>query len=244
MTEKKERLEEEFEVAGEDEAFDDYAYITAVIAINYSLITDELSKLGDFQKGLAVDIGSGLGDLAIAVGKRYPALHITGIDIAQKAITEATKRAKAENLENLEFKIADIHRFSFADDSVDLVVSHGVLHHLKDISQALAEVYRILKPGGIAYLTDLRRDAPQEIIDEIEKSLPASQAKGFINSIRASYVPEELKEILTKMGIKNFEVSGQKFSRDTIFKNIDKLRKNTMRSADYTKLSQTVTIRK
>lgn len=55
---------------------------------------------------------------------------------------------------------------------------------------------------------------------------------------------EELKEILHNLGIKNFDVSAQRFSRDTILKNKDKLRQSSMRSLDYTKLSQTIIIRK
>lgn len=242
--EKRERLEEEFELADEDEALEDYAYVTAVIAINYSLIADELSKLGDFQQGQAIDVGTGLGDLAIEVAKRYPGLKTSGIDISQKGIEQAAIKAKRENLHNLIFRLANAHNLPFADASVDLVVSHGALHHLKDITKVFSEIYRVLKPNAIAYLTDLRRDAPEELIKEIETRLPPSQAKAFINSVNAAYVPEELQKILTELGIKNFAVAGQKFSRETIFKNMEKLRKVPMRSADYPKLSQAVLIRK
>lgn len=242
--ERRERLEEEFELEDEEQAFKDYAYIAFILSVNYSLIADELSKLGNFQKGLGIDIGTGLGDLAIEVARRYPALKVTGIDISQKAIETATNRAKQENINNVNFQLADVHNLPFEDNSVDLVLSHGTIHHLKDPSKAFQEIYRILKSNGIAYLTDLRRDAPRDIVKEVEKNLPLSQAKGFINSIHASYIPQELKDILIKLGIKNFDVSEQKFSRDTIFKNIDKLRKTPMRNVNYTKLSQIAIIKK
>ena len=238
------RMDEEFELEDEGQAFKEYTYITSVIAVNYSLIADELSNFGDFSAGLAIDLGTGLGDLAIEVGKRYPKLQVAGIDISEKAIEEANKKAKAENLGNINFRLADVHNLPFENNSVDLVVSHGAIHHLKDVSQAFLEIYRVLKPNAVAYITDLRRDAPQEVVKQVENNLPTSQAKGFINSIRASYIPEEFKKILTDLGINQFEVSGQRFSRNTIFKNKDKLRSVTTRSADYTKLSQTILIRK
>jgi len=244
MMGRKERLEEEFELEDEGQAFKEYSYITAVISVNYSLIADELSKLGDFQEGLAIDIGTGLGDLAIEVGRRYPKLKVVGIDISPKAIEEAANRGKAENLNNVNFQLQDVHSLPFKDMSVDLVVSHGLIHHLKNPSTVFSEIYRILKPGALAYLTDLRRDAPEEIIREIETSLPLAQAMGFINSIYAAYIPEELKEMLNNLGIKNFAILDQRFSRETILKNKDLLRRAPKRSADYTKLSQAITIKK
>ena len=87
---KRERLEEEFELGDEAEAIEEYSYITSVIAVNYSLMADELSKLLSSQEGLGLDLGCGLGDLAIEVGRRYSRMDITGIDISPEALARAT----------------------------------------------------------------------------------------------------------------------------------------------------------
>jgi ubiquinone/menaquinone biosynthesis C-methylase UbiE len=242
--ERKVRLEEEFELASEEQAFKDYSYVTSMISINYNLIADELFNLGNFKKGLAIDIGTGLGDLAIAIGRRYPDLEIIGIDISQEAIKEAIKKLKSEKLNNVSFQLGDVHNFSFGDMTVDLAVSHGAIHHLKNLPRVFLEIYRILKPDALAYLTDLRRDAPDELVKEIAMSLPPSQAKAFVNSINASYTPEELRQVIAGLGIRNFDVSGQRFSRDTIIKNMAELRSISLRKVDYNKLSQTIIIRK
>lgn len=242
--EKRERLEEEFELEDESQAFAEYDYITSFIAVNYSLMADELSKLGNFQEGVAVDLASGLGDLAIEVAKRYPKLKITGIDISEKAVEKARERAKKAKLDNLDFTIGDVHKLAQKDNSVDLVVSHGGIHHWKDVSAAFSEIYRIMKPGALAYISDLRRDAPDEIIKQIEQNLPLAQAKGFINSIRAAYMPEELKKILENAGINNPSITDQIFSRETIMKNKELLRKSKMMSANFSKLSQIIIFRK
>src|SRR4030042_1902559 len=164
------RLREEFELAGEEEAFQDYAYVTEVIAINYRLMADELPGLGNFQKGLALDLGTGLGNLAVEAGKRYPQLQVIGIDISEQAVKEAGKKAASAQLINVAFQLGDVHKLAFADASVDLVISHGVIHHLRDISAFFLQIYRILKPGALAYLVDLRRDAPDELVKEIAAS--------------------------------------------------------------------------
>ncbi len=241
---KRERLEEEFELEDEQQTIEEYSNIASVISVNYSLMAGELSNAGDFSKGMAVDLGTGLGDLAIEVASRHPQLQVMGLDISEKAVEEANNKAKQRNLGNVSFRTADVHSLPFEDGSVDLVVSHGVLHHLKDISKVFIEIYRILKPNGLAYIVDLRRDAPEEVVKEVAAHLPPNQAKAFMHSVEGSYLIDELKEILTKAGIRNFEVQGLKFSRVTILKNMSKLRSSSMRKADYTKLSLTIIIRK
>ena len=242
--ERKERLEEEFDSADQGQALTDYAYVTEAIAVNYSLMADELALLGDFSKGRGLDIGSGLGDLAIEVAQRYPGLALTGIDISAQAAVIAREKAKNKNLKIIDFRLADVHELPFISASMDLVVSHGAIHHLRDLRQALAEIYRVLKPKGLAYLSDLRRDAPEEIVNEIAQNLPKSPAGAFIHSVNAAYTPLELEGILAGLKLTDFSVSPQKFSRATIFKNKDKLRSLSMRKADYTRISQTVLIRK
>ena len=144
------------------------------IAVNYSLMADELALLGDFSKGRGLDIGSGLGDLAIEVAQRYPGLALTGIDISAQAAVIAREKAKNKNLKNIDtsaankprhswrgriwpleysalgtpgfspgglhFCLADVHELPFISASMDLVVSHGAIHHLRDLRQALAEI--------------------------------------------------------------------------------------------------------
>jgi len=240
----RERLQEEFEIEDEDQALQDYRHITSLLSVNYSLMADELGSLTCCREGLVVDLGCGLGDLGLEIAKRYPKLSVAGVDISQKAIDEAARRAKAEGIDNVSFELQDVHSLSFADRGIDIVVSHGSIHHWRDVSTVFSQIYRVLKPAGLAYLTDLNREAPEDIVEEVKSGLPESQAKGFINSVHAAYTCQELKEILNKLNIDNCDVSQQHFSRATIFKNRQLLRAASSRKADFNKLSHTVIIRK
>lgn len=241
MTDRKERLEEEFELESESEAFSDYEHIAGVLSANYSLIADEVLSLVGSKQGIAIDIGCGLGDLTIEIASRFPDMQVIGVDISKTAIDAAAKKAKSRNVN---FQAHDVHTLPFEDNSIDLIVSHGTLHHFKDISKIFTELYRVLKPNSLAYLVDLRRDAPTDIVKEIADNLPAAQSKGFINSILASYVPDELRNILKGLTIGDFEVLEQKFSREAVIKNKEKLRLSPMRNVSYNKLSQSVIIKK
>lgn len=100
------------------------------------------------ERGLRVlEIGCGLGtdgaQFALA-GANY-----TGVDLTEASIELARKKFELSGLRG-EFRVADAEKLDFADDSFDLVYSHGVLHHTPDTASAVREIYRVLKPGGRA----------------------------------------------------------------------------------------------
>jgi SAM-dependent methyltransferase len=99
-------------------------------------------------RGLRVlEIGCGLGtdgaQFALA-GANY-----TGVDLTEASIELARRKFELSGLRG-EFRVADAEKLDFADDSFDLVYSHGVLHHTPDTARAVREIYRVLKPGGRA----------------------------------------------------------------------------------------------
>src|SRR5207253_10292090 len=75
----------------------------------------------------------------------------TGVDLTDAAVDLARKRFELFGLPG-EFRAADAESLDFADESFDLVYSHGVLHHTPDIAAAVSEIHRVLKPRGQAII--------------------------------------------------------------------------------------------
>ena len=102
----------------------------------------------DSTRGLKVlEIGCGLGTDGAQFAKA--GADYTGIDLTEASIELARKRFELAGLKG-EFRVADAEQLDFADETFDLVYSHGVLHHTPDIEAAVREIYRVLKPGGRA----------------------------------------------------------------------------------------------
>ena len=97
--------------------------------------------------GVVLDYGCALGDWAIKVAPVAKAVH--GIDISDVAIGVARSTAAERGIDNAHFYAGDAHATGFSDNQFDLVFGIGIIHHL-DTRRALAEVSRILKPGGVA----------------------------------------------------------------------------------------------
>lgn len=101
-----------------------------------------------------LDLGCGNGRHAIYFARQ--GVKAAGIDVSQQAIHWAKDWAHREGL-NIDFRVGNIERLPYEDNSFDAVVSHGVLDHVRmeTARQAAKEVRRILKPSGLFYC-DLR----------------------------------------------------------------------------------------
>ncbi len=94
-----------------------------------------------------LEVGCGLGTDAVNFA-RAGAIY-TGVDLTEGSIALVRKRFEMEGLA-AELRVADAEALPFADESFDMVYSHGVLHHTPDTRRAIDEVHRVLKPGGTA----------------------------------------------------------------------------------------------
>ena len=108
-------------------------------------------------RGLRVlEIGCGLG----TDGARFAraGAFYTGVDLTDAAVSLARRNFELQGLTG-EFRTADAENLDFADDTFDVVYSHGVLHHTPDTARAVREVHRVLRPGGRAVVMLYHRDS-------------------------------------------------------------------------------------
>jgi SAM-dependent methyltransferase len=227
MVERKERLEEEFELSAEDEAIHEYAALTdGYLHVTASLIADEVANLAKAGTGVAVDLGSGPGSLVRELALRFPQVLVIGLDISLPMTKLAQQRTASENAV---FVVADVHHLPFRTQSIQMIISHGAMHHWRELERALREVKEVLADKGFVYLSDLKRDAPDELVAEIAALLNENQAKAFVNSIKAAYTVAELSALAAAAGLDNLHVEPEAFSRRTIARSIEKLRESPVR---------------
>jgi SAM-dependent methyltransferase len=99
-------------------------------------------------RGLEVlEIGCGLGTDGAQFAEA--GADYTGVDLTDAAVELARKRFELFDLSG-KFRRADAENLDFADDSFDLIYSHGVLHHTPDTEKAIREIHRVVRPGGRA----------------------------------------------------------------------------------------------
>src|SRR5690349_9232762 len=103
-----------------------------------------------------LEVGCGLGTDGAQFAKA--GAKYTGIDLTDAAVDLAKRRFELFNLPGT-FRVADAERLLFANNSFDVVYSHGVLHHTPDTAAAVREVHRVLRPGGRALIMLYHRNS-------------------------------------------------------------------------------------
>ena len=100
---------------------------------------------------VVVDVGCGWGGSLRKLAERFQPERLVGFDIAPKMVAAATQEAARVRLANgraAEVIQGDSSRLPLDDASVDLLFCHQTFHHLVDQDRAIAEFFRVLKPGG------------------------------------------------------------------------------------------------
>jgi len=118
----------------------------------------------------------------------------------------AARRAAAElRLENrVFFTQGSAGRIPFADASFDVVFSNSVLHHLSNPTKAFEEMLRVIKPGGMVFVRDLRRPSRLAYPWHVRwygRHYSGTMKRLFEDSVRAAYTPDELAGLLDRSGM-------------------------------------------
>ena len=99
--------------------------------------------------GKLLEVGCGMGTDSIQLAREGFDVH--GVDLTENAIDLAQKRFSLYEQKG-SFQVGDAENLPFDDDTFDIVYSFGVLHHTPDTQKSIDEVYRVLKPGGLAVI--------------------------------------------------------------------------------------------
>lgn len=110
---------------------------------------EKFAKVAPPEKyGDVLEIGCGTGFFIINLWQAGLVERAYATDISSGMVDACRRNAERVGLTDLVGKAADAEGLPFDDNSFDLVVGHAVLHHLPDVPGALAECFRVLKPGG------------------------------------------------------------------------------------------------
>lgn len=108
---------------------------------------DAISR--QYANGKLLEVGCGIANDLVQYAKR--GFQVTGIDLSKDSIELAIKHFSLLGIK-ADLRNADAEELPFFDNSFDVVYSFGVLHHTTDTEKAISEVYRVLKPGGMAVI--------------------------------------------------------------------------------------------
>ncbi|MEJ2313311.1 MAG: class I SAM-dependent methyltransferase [Nitrospirota bacterium] len=156
-------------------------------------------KIAGFMAGgELLDIGCGSARMLLVIAEALPAVQITGLDVSGEMLSiarENVRRAGLGGRISLRRKSAEELR-DFPAESFDFVQSHGAFSGWLKPEGSLREIHRILRPGGILYLRDWDRSAPEDALGPYLESASPEQARRVRMAYESSYTFEEFGTLL------------------------------------------------
>jgi len=102
---------------------------------------------------IVLDVACGPGIVACEFAKIVR--HVIGIDLTPAMIEQAEHLQKEKDLHNIDWRVGDVSKLPFEDDSFSLIVTRYSLHHMVNPSEVMAEMNRVCRPGGRILIVDV-----------------------------------------------------------------------------------------
>ncbi|KAJ4294666.1 hypothetical protein N0V88_004895 [Collariella sp. IMI 366227] len=101
-----------------------------------------------------LDIGAGSGTISASLAKYLLQGHVLATDISDSILARAKEYADSQGVTNISFQKASVYELPFEDSKFDVVHAHQVLCHLDSPVEAVKEMLRVVKPGGLLALRE------------------------------------------------------------------------------------------
>lgn len=176
--------------------------------VNMQFVTDFLTEVdrSAIPGNRLFDAGTGTALIPIELARRGRPLQIVASDLAGEMLDIARVNVDSAGFANIiQLVQSDCKQLPDADATFDAVMSNSIVHHIPEPKHVLAELWRILKPGGLLFVRDLMRpDNASEVnrlVDRYAGEANAHQRQMFHDSLHAALAVAEVRSLIEPLGI-------------------------------------------
>jgi len=171
-------------------------------AVNRIFVADFLA-VWDGQ-GPVLDVGTGTTQIPLELCRQHAAVSITAIDLAEQMLrVGAANVLRAGFTDRIRLERQDAKRLPYPDGSFGAVISNSIVHHILEPAAVLAEMVRVVAPGGVLFVRDLLRPEDksvlQHLVDVHAAGANAHQRQMFGESLHAALTLAEMREIVSAL---------------------------------------------
>jgi ubiquinone/menaquinone biosynthesis C-methylase UbiE len=177
---------------------------------------DDLFAISGSAWSHILDVGTGTARIPIEICLRRSQVSVCAIDLAVTMLALARRNVERAGFSHrIRLECRDAKATGLSDGSFDAVVSNSIVHHIPEPTDALREMWRLLRPGGTLFVRDLARPddearlrelvatyAPIEMgRDDAARNASQRQRGLFDASLRAALTVDEVADAMAPFGI-------------------------------------------
>lgn len=151
------------------------------------------------------DLGAGEGTLALMLAQR--ASRVIAVDSSVKMVEYTAGLAERAGLENLDCRVGDLEELPIGSGEADIALLHQSLHHAIHPDRAVAEAWRILKPGGRIVIMDLLKhnfEQAREVYADVWLGFTQAELTGMLR--RAGFASTDISVVHREEAAPHFEI--------------------------------------
>jgi ubiquinone/menaquinone biosynthesis C-methylase UbiE len=192
-------------------------YTSTLTFQQYNFIARRENVLALFDKteGTYLDAGCGTGDFIPGLIARGG--NIIALDLSSGMLEQTRARIMTfASPGRVQFTAGDVAKLGYRDESFDAIIGVGLLEYLRDVTVALREMYRALKPGGILIITVPNLASPfmayETLVSHVRRLINLARTRATKQSRPRSFrhrhfIPWRLDRTLRRMGFKKLDAT-------------------------------------
>ena len=165
------------------------------------------ARLDDDQGDLidVLDVGTGTALIPTTLCDQHLAFRVMAVDMAVNMLDLAAYNVQAsESFDRIQLDKVDAKDLGYEDDMFDIVMSNSIIHHIHSPELCVAEILRVLKPGGAIFVRDLMRPADMDTLESIVQTYAGEETEYsqqlFHQSLHAALTLDEIKQLVADCG--------------------------------------------
>jgi len=165
------------------------------------------SRLDDEEEELigVLDVGTGTALIPALLCDQHAAFKVMAVDMAVNMLELASYNVHASlRGDQIELVQADAKDLGYESEMFDVVISNSIVHHIHDPKQCVAEMVRVVQPGGAIFVRDLMRPESMETLESIVQTYAGDATEYcqqlFHQSLHAALTLDEMRQLVLDCG--------------------------------------------
>ena len=174
--------------------------------VNARFVADFLTVHGTSRGGWFLDVGTGTARIPILLAQADPSAKVLALDLAAQMLLVANRNIAQSWLEaRIQTCHQDAKAVAESDARFEAVFSNSIIHHIPEPETALAEMVRLVAPGGTLFIRDLERPKNQESLFHLVETYAGGESEQaramFRDSLHAALTLDELRSLCLSLGL-------------------------------------------